>query len=201
MTATVAFVKTQPGPGEVAANAAEVMLHVQRASQLGATVTVFPELMLTGLPPASPGAGDSLRRQANQAVSLLARTLDQEGLGGRHVVVGTTTTGPYDQPVGAAVVLHKGKTALTVTSQTASPDAVFAAHGHHFGIALDSAGSWPPADTAAPDGTDAPDGGPALADAILVLADGFAYAASRGGARISPAPAGHEGITLWTIGA
>ncbi|MDR2566101.1 MAG: hypothetical protein LBC97_08610 [Bifidobacteriaceae bacterium] len=183
MAATVALVKARPGPGEVAANEAKILQYARRAGQLGAAVTVFPELMLTGVGPSDLGAGDDLRRHADQALTRLARALDREGLGGRHVVVGTTGTGLADRPTNAAAVLHKGKVALATASSDHADDAVFSARGHRFALAI---GRVP---------------GPVravAADAVLVLADGLAYAADQAGHPISPAPADHEGLTLWT---
>jgi predicted amidohydrolase len=174
----------------LAANAAKILEYAQRADRLGAAVTVFPELMLTGIGPDDPAAGDDLRRGADQALTRLAQVLDHRGLGGRHVVVGTTGTGRQDRATNAAVVLHKGKVALATTA--AGPlsgplsGAVFAAHGHRFAVAVGQARN--------------PEAAGAV-DAILVLADGLAYAADPSGRLIAQPAAGHEGLMLWTAGA
>ena len=126
MSATIAFVKTTPGPGEIAPDAARILQFGRRADQLGAAVTVFPRAMLNGSGPSVP-----------MAIAQLARTADREALGGRYLVVGTTGindatsatapdgvakdgAAPLDD---AAVVVHKGRVALTVTARTAAyPD-------------------------------------------------------------------------------
>jgi hypothetical protein len=184
VTATVALVKARPGPGEIAANAAKILDYARRADRLGAAVTVFPESMLGGIGPDDPGAGDDLRRRGDEALTTLARTLDREGLGGRHVVVGATATGAADRPVSAAAVLHKGKVALAWAGSDSPAEAVFAASGRRFGLA-----------TGGP-----PRRGQDGVDAILVLARGVAYVTDGSGHVISQPPAGHEGLTLWLAG-
>jgi predicted amidohydrolase len=186
VTATVALVKARPEPGAVGANQAAILQYARQADQLGAAVIVFPELMLTGIGPDSPAADDDLRRLADEALTDLARTLDRDGLGGRHLVVGTTGTGLANLPVNAAAVLHKGKVELEVTDQDTRPMAVFAARGQRFGLAL---------------GRAAPGGGRAGdLDAVLVLADQAAHVSDLAGNRVGPAAPEHDGLTLCRVG-
>ncbi|MDR2379259.1 MAG: hypothetical protein LBD70_07545, partial [Bifidobacteriaceae bacterium] len=62
-------------------------------------------------------------------------------------------------------------------------EAIFAAHGLRFGLAIGRAPARP-----------------AGGDATLVLAEDTAYVADLSGQTISRPPAGHEGLTLWSAG-
>ncbi|MEO6886820.1 MAG: NAD+ synthase [Jatrophihabitantaceae bacterium] len=96
--------------GDLAGNAAHVVMAVRDAAAGGAQLVAFPEMTLTGYPPEDLVLRASFRRASVTALGRLAAELDAAGLGEVAVVCGylddDTETG--GGPRNAAAFLHRG---------------------------------------------------------------------------------------------
>jgi hypothetical protein len=206
MALVVALVTFNPQPADADRNAHRISQFTADAAQLGADITVFGDLALSGrlpaglvpgevpqIPPAShhfdqpglePAAAEvvDLARETGRHAAELAHQLDQRGYGGRHVVVGALGLDPGSgSPVSQLLAMHKGR--IESTYSRGGTPAVLQAHRGRFGLALDPA----------------PTPYPAEVDAVFVGAEGTAYVTDRNGGRLSH-QANHEGLVLWHWG-
>jgi NAD+ synthase (glutamine-hydrolysing) len=84
----VALAQVDPTVGDLTGNADLVTRWARKAQEAGAHLALFPEMTLTGYPPEDLVLRESFAHASEQAVVDLARTLDEQGLGGLAVVVG-----------------------------------------------------------------------------------------------------------------
>ena len=74
--------------GDLAGNTEKVLASTRQAVDAGADLVMFPEMMLTGYPVEDLVLRQSFREASRDAVEILARRLDDAGLGATAVVVG-----------------------------------------------------------------------------------------------------------------
>lgn len=111
----VALAQIDTCVGDLAGNTDAVLAWARRAAEAGADLVAFPEMTVTGYPIEDLALRASFRRGAERALADLARALDDAGLGGLTVVVGTvgerTSREHADapaRPTNQAVVLRGG---------------------------------------------------------------------------------------------
>ncbi len=112
----VALAQIDTCVGDLAGNTAAVLARAHDAAAAGAHLVAFPEMTVTGYPIEDLALRASFRRGAERALADLATALDDAGLGGLTVVVGTvgeTTSREHDgapaRPTNQAVVLRDGR--------------------------------------------------------------------------------------------
>ncbi len=108
--------------GDLAGNSDKVLEWTMRAAEQGASIVVFPEMMLTGYPVEDLALRRSFVDASIAALRELAADLATEGLGGVAAVVGylDRRSGelprvgvPAGSPLDAAAVLHGGSVVIT----------------------------------------------------------------------------------------
>lgn len=108
----IALAQVDPCVGDVTGNAALVLDWAARAADAGATLVVFPEMVLTGYPIEDLALRDSFARAADRALADVASGLVERGLGELTVVLGTlgrsTRPGHEGRPTNRAVVVQGG---------------------------------------------------------------------------------------------
>ena len=105
---TIALAQINPCVGDIAGNTALVREHARRASSAGASLVVFPEMVITGYPIEDLALRESFQRAAERAVQQLASDLAADGLGELTVVCGTLGVDVTGQPLNQAVVITHG---------------------------------------------------------------------------------------------
>lgn len=94
--------------GDLDGNAAKVIATTRMARER-ADIVVFPEMTLTGYPIEDLALRATFREAAWNTANELAAQLDEEGMGGLYVVVGTVGTDHANgKPRNRLVVLHGG---------------------------------------------------------------------------------------------
>ncbi len=107
-----ALAQVNPIVGDLSGNVDLVIDTVQQAQQRGASVVVFPEMVLTGYPVEDLAAHPSFIDASMAALTRTAQMLESEGLGTIAVVVGYISAADHEQIGGArahnslAVLLH-----------------------------------------------------------------------------------------------
>ena len=105
----VALAQIDTCVGDLDANAAKIMEYCRKAASRKADLVVFPEMTLTGYPIEDLAFRATFRRAAWSKADQLAKGLQDEGLGGLYVIVGTVGTDrEQDRPRNRMVVLHDG---------------------------------------------------------------------------------------------
>jgi NAD+ synthase (glutamine-hydrolysing) len=107
----IALAQVDTTVGDLGGNAAVVLDWTGRAAAAGAHVIAFPEMTLTGYPPEDLVLRESFRSASVRAVSKLALTLAESGLGDIAVLVGYLD--PDGGPRNAAALLHSGAVVAT----------------------------------------------------------------------------------------
>ncbi|MBA2445940.1 MAG: NAD+ synthase [Nocardioidaceae bacterium] len=115
----LALAQINPAVGDLAGNAAMIAAAVREAADLGAHLVVLPEMALTGYPLEDLALRASLIEASRTAITQLAATLLDDGLGEVVAVVGyldgdvgsqPRSGAPKNQPRNAVAVLHGGQT-------------------------------------------------------------------------------------------
>ncbi len=107
-----ALAQVNPIVGDLAGNVDLVIDTVQQAHERGASVVVFPEMVLTGYPVEDLAAHPSFIASSEAALVRTANQLEAEGLGTLAVVVGYISAADHEQIGGArahnslAVLMH-----------------------------------------------------------------------------------------------
>jgi NAD+ synthase (glutamine-hydrolysing) len=118
----IALAQINSTVGDLAGNAAAIVDWTRRAADRGASLVVFPEMMLTGYPVEDLALRASFIDASIEALATTASRLADEGLGDVAVVTGYLGrhTGPpprYGQPAegaqNAAALLHGGRVLVT----------------------------------------------------------------------------------------
>ncbi|MDP4746209.1 MAG: NAD(+) synthase, partial [Candidatus Nanopelagicales bacterium] len=117
MALTVALAQVNPRVGDLSGNAAIVRNFSKKASELGASLVAFPEMVLTGYPIEDLSLRKSFQDASKKALNQLAKDLVLDGLQDLTVVVGyLDSTGekaslgvPAGGPQNAAAVIRNGE--------------------------------------------------------------------------------------------
>jgi NAD+ synthase (glutamine-hydrolysing) len=117
MALTVALAQVNPRVGDLSGNAAIVRNFSKKASELGASLVAFPEMVLTGYPIEDLSLRKSFQDASKKALNQLAKDLVLDGLKDLTVVVGyLDSTGekaslgvPAGGPQNAAAVIRNGE--------------------------------------------------------------------------------------------
>ncbi len=115
----IALAQVNPTVGDLAGNAALVRTAVVEAADRGATLVLFPEMVLTGYPVEDLALRPSFQEAARAALADLAASLADGGLGDVTCLIGcldfldegpeATTGRPRRAPVNAAAVVRGGQ--------------------------------------------------------------------------------------------
>ena len=84
----LAMAQINPTVGDIAGNSARIVEQIQRASELGSHLVLFPELALTGYPIEDLALSKDFLNDSSKALEKLAQELGDIGLGHVRVVVG-----------------------------------------------------------------------------------------------------------------
>jgi NAD+ synthase (glutamine-hydrolysing) len=118
----IALAQVDATVGDLAGNAGLIVSWTRRAAEQGASLVVFPEMVLTGYPVEDLALRSSFVEASVSALHQTARRLAADGLGGIAVVTGylDRRTGlrpriglPAGAPLDAAALLHGGTVAVT----------------------------------------------------------------------------------------
>ncbi|NQU36899.1 MAG: NAD+ synthase, partial [Actinobacteria bacterium] len=108
----VALAQLNPTVGDLAGNSELVLAACREASEAGAALVAFPEMVLTGYPIEDLALRRSFQQASVTATQRIAAILDDEGLGDLCVILGTLAIGD-EQPQNAAAVLRSGAVEAT----------------------------------------------------------------------------------------
>ena len=117
MALSIALAQVNPTVGDLEGNSALIKNFTKKAAELGATLVVFPEMVLTGYPIEDLSLRKSFQDASKSALNKLALDLKNQELGNLHVIVGyLDSTGesnklgvPAGSPENAAAIIHDGK--------------------------------------------------------------------------------------------
>ena len=117
MALSIALAQVNPTVGDLEGNSALIKNFTKKASELGASLVVFPEMVLTGYPIEDLSLRKSFQEASKNALNKLALDLKNQDLGDLHVIVGyLDSTGesnklgvPAGSPENAAAIIHDGK--------------------------------------------------------------------------------------------
>ncbi len=117
MALSIALAQVNPTVGDLEGNSALIKNFTKKAAELGASLVVFPEMVLTGYPIEDLSLRKSFQEASKNALNKLALDLKNQELGNLHVIVGyLDSTGesnklgvPAGSPENAAAIIHDGK--------------------------------------------------------------------------------------------
>ena len=117
MALNIALAQVNPTVGDLEGNSALIKNFTKKAAELGASLVVFPEMVLTGYPIEDLSLRKSFQEASKNALNKLAIDLKNQDLGNLHVIVGyLDSTGetnklgvPAGSPENAAAIIHDGK--------------------------------------------------------------------------------------------
>ena len=117
MALSIALAQVNPTVGDLEGNSALIKNFTKKAAELGASLVVFPEMVLTGYPIEDLSLRKSFQDASKSALNKLALDLKNQELGNLHVIVGyLDSTGesnklgvPAGSPENAAAIIHDGK--------------------------------------------------------------------------------------------
>ena len=117
MALSIALAQVNPTVGDLEGNSALIKNFTKKAAELGASLVVFPEMVLTGYPIEDLSLRKSFQEASKSALNKLAIDLKNQDLGNLHVIVGyldaTGETNKLGVPAGssenAAAIIHDGK--------------------------------------------------------------------------------------------
>ena len=117
MALSIALAQVNPTVGDLEGNSALIKSFAKKAHELGATLVVFPEMVLTGYPIEDLSLRKSFQEASKSALLKLANDLKNQGLADIYLIVGyldatgekNTLGVPAGSPENAAAVIHNGQ--------------------------------------------------------------------------------------------
>lgn len=117
MALSIALAQVNPTVGDLEGNSALIKNFTKKAHELGATLVVFPEMVLTGYPIEDLSLRKSFQEASKSALLKLANDLKNQGLADIYLIVGyldatgeiNTLGVPAGSPENAAAVIHNGQ--------------------------------------------------------------------------------------------
>ena len=109
----IALAQINPTVGDLDKNADLISKYVFDAINAGATLIVFPEMVLTGYPVEDLANRASFRTASIAAVEKLATRINQEGNGDLTLLVGYLGESPLGRPQNCVAVIYRGEILAT----------------------------------------------------------------------------------------
>ena len=109
----IALAQINPTVGDLDKNADLISKYAFDATNAGATLIVFPEMVLTGYPVEDLANRASFRAASIAAVEKLATRINQEGNGDLTLLVGYLGESPSGRPQNCVAVLYRGEILAT----------------------------------------------------------------------------------------
>ena len=109
----IALAQINPTVGDLDKNADLISKYAFDATNAGATIIVFPEMVLTGYPVEDLANRASFRAASIEAVEKLALRINQEGNGDLTLLVGYLGQSPSGRPQNCVAVIYRGEILAT----------------------------------------------------------------------------------------
>jgi len=109
----IALAQINPTVGDLDKNADLISKYAFDATNAGATIIVFPEMVLTGYPVEDLANRASFRAASIEAVEKLATRINQEGNGDLTLLVGYLGESPSGRPQNCVAVIYRGEILAT----------------------------------------------------------------------------------------
>ena len=109
----IALAQINPTVGDLDKNADLISKYAFDATNAGATLIVFPEMVLTGYPVEDLANRASFRAASIEAVEKLATRVNQEGNGDLTLLVGYLGQSPSGRPQNCVAVIYRGEILAT----------------------------------------------------------------------------------------
>jgi NAD+ synthase (glutamine-hydrolysing) len=117
MALSIALAQVNPIVGDLEGNSALIKNFTKKAHELGASLVVFPEMVLTGYPIEDLSLRKSFQDASKKALEKLATDLKNQGLADIYLIVGyldatgekNTLGVPAGSPENAAAIIHNGQ--------------------------------------------------------------------------------------------
>ena len=109
----IALAQINPTVGDLDKNADQISKYAFDATNAGATLIVFPEMVLTGYPVEDLANRASFRAASIEAVEKLATRVNQEGNGDLTLLVGYLGQSPSGRPQNCVAVIYRGEILAT----------------------------------------------------------------------------------------
>ena len=109
----IALAQINPTVGDLDKNADLISKYAFDATNAGATLIVFPEMVLTGYPVEDLANRASFRAASIEAVEKLATRINQEGNGDLTLLVGYLGQSPSGRPQNCVAVVYRGEILAT----------------------------------------------------------------------------------------
>ena len=109
----IALAQINPTVGDLDKNADLISKYAFDATNAGATLIVFPEMVLTGYPVEDLANRASFRAASIEAVEKLATRVNQEGNGDLTLLVGYLGQSPLGRPQNCVAVIYRGEILAT----------------------------------------------------------------------------------------
>jgi NAD+ synthase (glutamine-hydrolysing) len=109
----IALAQINPTVGDLYKNADLISKYAFDATNAGATLIVFPEMVLTGYPVEDLANRASFRAASIEAVEKLATRVNQEGNGDLTLLVGYLGQSPSGRPQNCVAVIYRGEILAT----------------------------------------------------------------------------------------
>jgi NAD+ synthase (glutamine-hydrolysing) len=117
MALSIALAQVNPIVGDLEGNSALIKNFTKKAHELGASLVVFPEMVLTGYPIEDLSLRKSFQDASKIALNKLATDLKNQGLADIYLIVGyldatgekNTLGVPAGSPENAAAIIHNGQ--------------------------------------------------------------------------------------------
>ena len=109
----IALAQINPTVGDLDKNADLISKYAFDATNAGATIIVFPEMVLTGYPVEDLANRASFRAASIEAVEKLATRINQEGNGDLTLLVGYLGQSPSGRPQNCVAVIYRGEILAT----------------------------------------------------------------------------------------
>lgn len=110
----IALAQINPRLGDIAGNSSLVKEYAAKAQSMGAHLVLFPEMVITGYPIEDLAHRESLQRASKEAIHLLARELEESGMGEMAIVLGyldqaSASASHSPSAANSAAILHRGE--------------------------------------------------------------------------------------------